>query len=243
MASRYSSEGYDLVASTQKIINDTLVPGEDIIRHLRPHWIILVLPTLRGLGITAIYVLLLQVANTITGNTPGPLGIFLFIVYAAALSKWSLNGWVAWLTTHYLFTTERIVTRSGWLRISGETIALNRIHSIQFEKTLLERMIGSGSLKIESAAANDIVIRHVTDVEAVQREMYEQIQREGDPDYRRQEYRAVENATDTVPYRDATPLKLRPTTPPVSDASHFVHDDDHSHADDEGPVDFNAPNH
>lgn len=161
---------------TSTAIRELLMPGETILRHMRPHWIILLRPTLYGLGLTVGYGL---IAAAVEGIAPSHgwnwFDFTVLMIYLVFLSRWCLAGWVDWATTHYLFTNERIVTRSGWLRISGEAIALNRIHTVSFEKTLLERMLGSGSLTIESAAENDIRIRHVTDVENVQRELYAQI--------------------------------------------------------------------
>ena len=73
----------------------------------------------------------------------------------------------------YLFTDQRIITRTGLFKIDGETIPLNKINSISFSKTLIERLYGSGSLVIESAARNEAVIKHVRGAENIQREIYE----------------------------------------------------------------------
>jgi uncharacterized membrane protein YdbT with pleckstrin-like domain len=164
-----------------KIDAMTLIPGEHVLRRIRPHWIILVVPGLAAIILTIPYGYLLASALHLDAPFSTILGWALSLTYVFLLSRWSLRGIVAWFTTTYLFTDQRIVTRTGLLKISGESIALNRVHSIQFEKTLLERLLGSGSLTIESAAANDIRIRHVTHVEEVQRELYEQIHYAEDP--------------------------------------------------------------
>ena len=87
----------------------------------------------------------------------------------------SVRGIIRWATTRYLFTSHRILTTTGLFVVSGESIALNKIQTIQFKKTLLERLLGSGSLVIESAAENEIIISNVTGAEDVHRSVYEQI--------------------------------------------------------------------
>jgi uncharacterized membrane protein YdbT with pleckstrin-like domain len=155
----------------------TLIPGENVLRRIRPHWIILIAPTAFGLVTTTAFIYLMIAVATLDAPFSTYLGWALALVYAWFFTRHTLTGIVRWATTIYLFTDQRIITRQGLLKISGESIALNRIHSIQFQKTLLERVLGSGSLKIESAAENDILVQHVTHVEEVHREMYAQIHR------------------------------------------------------------------
>lgn len=150
-----------------------LLPGETLIRRMRQHWIALVAPTFKFLLLTAGYLAMINGLNTFTPDRSGVPGVdwILFGIYLILLIKFAGIGWVRWFTTIYLFTDARIITRSGLLVIRGESIPLNKVNSIQFEKTLLERFIGSGSLTIESAAANEVRIQHVTGAEEIQLEL------------------------------------------------------------------------
>ena len=56
-----------------------------------------------------------------------------------------------WRTTHYVITTHRVMVRRGVLTKSGKDITLSKITDVSFQRTVLDRMIGSGSLHIESA--------------------------------------------------------------------------------------------
>lgn len=87
---------------------------------------------------------------------------------------------VWWQTTRYVFTDHRIIVRTGLFSIKGDTIPLNRVQALQFEKTLFDRVLGSGRLLIDSAGENDIVIKYVKRAEEIKHEIYAQIDRRED---------------------------------------------------------------
>lgn len=158
-----------------KVEKLTLIAGEEVIRKMRPHWIVLILPTVALIILTTMYVWLMGLIS----NLPEPFKTIVVwvvsLIMFALFLRWVAKGLIWWATTKYLFTNKRIVTRSGLIRVTGETIALNKVQSIQFEKTLLERLVGSGSLIIESASENSIRIIYVWDAERIQQEVYAQI--------------------------------------------------------------------
>ena len=55
-------------------------------------------------------------------------------------------------TSHYVFTTHRVLIRTGVLRHTGRDIGLQRITDVGFTQSLLDRMVGAGTLTIESAS-------------------------------------------------------------------------------------------
>lgn len=159
-----------------KVEDASLIPGEEVVRRMRPHWIVLVVPAIVLILSTSVYIWALTSVRS--WNMEVATNISTWVLtggYAYVMIRYSLLGIIRWATTTYLFTDQRIITRTGLLRIDGESIALNKIHSIQFSKTLLERLLGSGSLTIETAAENQVNIRNVTSAEEVQRELYERI--------------------------------------------------------------------
>lgn len=168
-----------------------LVPGERILWTMRPHWIILVLPTIWGIFSTAGYALLMAgLNNVVPDRSAAPfVDWVLFGVYLFLLIRYTAKGYVDWLTTRYTFTNQRVITRSGLIVINGETLPLDKVHSIQFKKTLLERVFGSGSLTIESAAENEAIIRHVTRAEEVHADLYAEIAQRNEVDRREPERR------------------------------------------------------
>lgn len=154
-----------------------LVAGERILWQMKPHWIILVAPIVWAVTSTALLIAILSGLNNIAPDrSAAPFvdwvlwGVYLFI-----LVRYTAKGFVDWFTTRYVFTNQRVITRNGLIVISGETIPLDKVHSIQFKKTLLERVFGSGSLTIESAADNQAIIKHVTHAEEVHGDLYAEI--------------------------------------------------------------------
>lgn len=153
----------------------TLISGEVIIRKMRPHWNTLIGPVFVGALLLCAYLPLMTTISTWPDIPRNVVAWILSILVGLLALRFTLKGIVAWATTVYLFTNKRIITSSGLIRISGESIALNKIQSIQFTKTLFERLFGSGKLIIESASENHIVIHNVTHAEEVYRDVYEQI--------------------------------------------------------------------
>jgi uncharacterized membrane protein YdbT with pleckstrin-like domain len=117
---------------------------------MHPHWITLVPATLWFLVICAgagfsIYFLP-------SGHSAHLILLVMIIVVALVLFCWlSLKPWIGWRTTHYVFTTHRVMIRRGVLKHTGRDIALQRINDVGFSQTLWERIVGAGTLTIESA--------------------------------------------------------------------------------------------
>jgi len=76
----------------------------------------------------------------------------------------------------YVLTTDRLVIRNGILARHGRDIPLNRINDVSFSETVLERMLRSGTLVVESAGERgQISLTDVPRVEHVQREVYRMV--------------------------------------------------------------------
>jgi uncharacterized membrane protein YdbT with pleckstrin-like domain len=147
--------------------------GEDesVVLDLHPHWKRLVGPAL----------LLVVVAGGAsygefaapTGTWRAPVRIAVAVVAVAVLVRGALVPWLRWLTTRYVLTTHRVVVRQGVLGRSGRDIPLTRVTDVAFRRTLLDRLVGSGSLTIESGGEHgQAVLPEVPHVELVQREIY-----------------------------------------------------------------------
>ena len=127
-----------------------LADEEKVVEHLHPHWITLVPATFWFLVICAGVGLGVGYAP---GSHPWHLVVIVAVlVVGAVLLVWrSLAPWVRWRTTHYVFTTHRVLIRRGVLRRTGRDIALQRISDVAFAQSLWERMVKAGSVTIESA--------------------------------------------------------------------------------------------
>lgn len=147
-----------------------LTTDEEVVLHLRPHWRRLVPP--------AGWVLLVLAAViggfVIWGGTGG----LILTVLGLGLLLWvALWPYLQWRTTHYVFTSERVLFREGVLARHGRDIPLARINDVSFSHSLLERMLGSGTLTIESAGERgQLVLNDLPRVEHTQTVLYELVE-------------------------------------------------------------------
>ena len=86
---------------------------------------------------------------------------------AAALAAWVVAPYLRWLTTTYTLTDRRIITRRGILHKSGHDLPLSRINNVAYERSLLDRMLGCGTLILTTAAEAPVALHDIPDVEGV----------------------------------------------------------------------------
>ena len=68
------------------------------------------------------------------------------------------------------------VVRIGILSRSGRDVPLGRMNDARFSHNLIQRILGTGTLTVESGGENgQLVLKNIPEVERVQREMYELI--------------------------------------------------------------------
>ncbi|MBN2114313.1 MAG: PH domain-containing protein [Acidimicrobiia bacterium] len=123
--------------------------GETVIREFRPHWRMLFVPTA--------WTVLLAAAVVLTWIFPPTTKWFDWGVTAVAGVAWLVLGlypFVAWWFTSYVLTNERLITRRGILARHGLEIPLEQITNVLFSQNILERILRSGDLLIESAGTS-----------------------------------------------------------------------------------------
>jgi uncharacterized membrane protein YdbT with pleckstrin-like domain len=110
----------------------------------------------------------------------GGTGALVLAVIGVGLLAWqTLWPWLEWRTTHYVFTSERVLLREGVLARHGRDIPLARINDVSFSKGLLDRLLGSGRLTVESAGEHgQIVLNDIPQVEATQGTLYRLVEEE-----------------------------------------------------------------
>ena len=126
-----------------------LAEDEEVVAHLHPHWITLVPAVLWFLLVCALGGV--AIAFLPSGAARRPL-LIVAVVVAFALILWlTLKPVITWASSHYVFTTHRVLIRRGVIHHAGRDIALQRISDVAFMQTLWDRIVGAGSLTIESA--------------------------------------------------------------------------------------------
>lgn len=128
---------------------NVLAKGERVERSLHPHWLTVVVPTLFGLVLSGLCAgAVVATPDDETGNRIQLIAVILLVVVAIPLV---FVPYLRWRTTHYVITTHRVMVRRGILTKNGKDITLSKITDVSFQQTLFDRLIGAGSLHIESA--------------------------------------------------------------------------------------------
>ena len=151
------------VAYPDKVLGE----DEEVVRHLHPHWRTVFWPI-------ATFLLLVGVASFGAALVPaGPgQGLWRLVVVGAALVLAVLRVAVPLLrrrTTHYVLTTHRVLYRVGVFTCTGRDVALHRITDVSYRQTLWDRVVGSGTLSIETAGeGGPTVLTAIPDSDGVQ---------------------------------------------------------------------------
>jgi uncharacterized membrane protein YdbT with pleckstrin-like domain len=150
-----------------------LIEGEEIVLDLRPHWWFL---APRLLATAAAIILGIIVWVQVEGTLGDVLGAITGILILAAL-VWFLLQLAKWATTEFVLTTERVIYRYGVIGKKGKEIPLDKINTVFFDQTVFERMIGCGTVAMESAGeSGKDSFTHIRKPSVVQSEIYRQME-------------------------------------------------------------------
>ena len=116
------------------------------------------------------------------------------------LVLWVIRPFLDWLTTQYVFTNRRIITRAGFIAKQGRDMPLAKVNNVSFEVSLFGRILNYGRLDVTSASDENLIIDDVPNVEVIQREVY----RLHEQDDERRRRRSAEQGGDPVPPSDGT---------------------------------------
>jgi uncharacterized membrane protein YdbT with pleckstrin-like domain len=148
-----------------------LADDEDVVLHLHTHWKALVRPTLVLLTASA------AAAYVAAATPPGVLQPWMrvaaLVIWAIIVIRWAVRPFSTWLSSTYTVTTHRIITRSGVFSRHGRDMPLSRINDVYFEHGIMDRLLGCGTLVVESAGERgQLVLVDVPRVKKVQLEIY-----------------------------------------------------------------------
>ena len=174
--------------------------GEIIEFEMKPHW--------RGLIWPAICLILTVFVGvwlfTIMGNWDNIIETIgrpaIIIIALIIFFVWVLRPFLKWVTTEYVFTNRRIITRAGVISKQGRDMPLSKVNNVSFEVGVLGRILNYGVLEITSASSENLVIEDVPNVEVIQRDVY----RLHDQDDERRRRGSAATGGDPVPPGDGT---------------------------------------
>ena len=154
---------------------DVLTEDEHVVLHLHPHWKTMIRPVVVlvfAIAAVAVGVLFLPAGGggSITLAVIGGLALLAVLV----LTVWP---WIAWRTTHFLFTNERVVLQHGVFSRERRDIPLSRVNDHSMNQQFVGRLLGYGTLTIESAGERgQSVLPDVPKVDRVQTKLYELVE-------------------------------------------------------------------
>lgn len=127
-----------------------LADHEKVVFDLKPHWVSLLAPALWTIFFIGVWALAYGVADrqmddpAVTQNVIAILAL-LAILFLAVLP------FLRWQFTHFVLTSDRLITRKGIIAKHSREIPLERINDVAFNQSVIERFLGAGDLLIESA--------------------------------------------------------------------------------------------
>jgi uncharacterized membrane protein YdbT with pleckstrin-like domain len=146
-----------------------LVEGEELVFDLRPHLIALVMPAIATVATLAVLIVLYE-----TFDEP-VLDMVVGIAGTLFLLAYPVRKVVDWLTSHFVVTSDRIIHRRGFIAKYSMEVPLEAINDVRFEQGVIDRVIGAGTLVVQSASeAGRQVFDHIRKPEEVQKTIYHQ---------------------------------------------------------------------
>lgn len=117
--------------------------GEEMILDLRPHWSFFALPAI------VLVVALGGLLALSAAGWPEWLQVVAAVATLAALVRFVIR-YARWASTNFVITSDRLIHRRGVIAKEGIEIPLERVNTVFFRQSVLERVLRCGDLVIES---------------------------------------------------------------------------------------------
>lgn len=139
--------------------------------HSHPHWWFFWKQVLSGVGILVLFALWISASGGVATALQW-VTIIAFIVWLLD----TIYEFAQWQTTRFAVTDQRVAYQSGFFRRKGVSIPLNRVNNVNFEQGMIARILGNGTLTIESAGeTGDSVFQNIPDPEGVRSLIFQQM--------------------------------------------------------------------
>ena len=150
------------MALSKNLLNE----GESVVVDTRTHPKALLLPILALVVLLAIGVFVQRVVDkTIVTEV-------VWVIVLIGVIWFFARPVLIWLTATYTITTRRLITRHGVITRRGHDIPLTRVSDVAYEKDLIDRLLGCGTLVISDASTHgQVALPDIPHVEDVQRKL------------------------------------------------------------------------
>jgi uncharacterized membrane protein YdbT with pleckstrin-like domain len=158
-------------------VDPSLTQDEHLVLLLHPHWKTLIRPF--AVAVLVIAIALIAEVLIPSNSAAAIERLVVAAVAILAVMLWLIVPVLRWRTTTYELTTRRLRVRSGIVTRHGRDIPLARINDVSFEKGLLDRLLGSGRLVVESAGEHgQILLDDIPRVEFTQATLFRLVEEE-----------------------------------------------------------------
>jgi uncharacterized membrane protein YdbT with pleckstrin-like domain len=150
------------VVISHKLLNE----GEHVVLSTRTHVKALLLPAV-------VLILVAGIAGYLSSLPSGDNSAIwrwvIWVLAGALIVAFCVAPFLRWLLTTYTFTNRRLITRTGVFTRRGHDIPMNRISDISYEKSVIDRMFGCGTLVVSDASElGRVELRDIPRVEQAQ---------------------------------------------------------------------------
>ena len=158
-------------------VDPSLTQDEHLVLLLHPHWKTLIRPF--AVAVLVIAIALIAEVLIPPNSAAAVERLVVAAVAILAVMLWLIVPVLRWRTTTYELTTRRLRVRDGIVTRRGRDIPLARINDVSFEKGLLDRLLGSGRLVVESAGEHgQILLDDIPRVEFTQATLFRLVEEE-----------------------------------------------------------------
>lgn len=142
-----------------------LIEGEHEVLTVRTHVKAL-------LGAALVLVVVAGGGGFAAAATDGPVRLAVLVIALVIILVWVVAPFLRWFTWTFTVTNRRLIEQKGVLNRTGRVIPLNRINDVSYEKGLLDRILGCGTLVVHDASEQPgLRIHDIPHVEDVHREL------------------------------------------------------------------------
>ena len=179
-----------------------LMPGESMVLSGNPHWWYFWKQVAAGAGILVLMFLFWSIDTDWLSTGIGWIALIAFVAWLAD----TIYEFVQWRTTRFAVTDQRVAYQSGVIRRSGVSIPLNRINNVNFDQSMIARMLNNGVVTIESAGeTGDSIFENIPDPEKVRTVIFAQMEADEQADSHRDAAAIRDALQGQAPAAPATP--------------------------------------
>lgn len=149
--------------------------GETIVLHKHPHWKVLLLPVVWLILIIGLASFGAAFLNSRVDN-PGLWTVVIVAVAVLLIVFLVVVPFMKWRTEHFVLTDRHVFFRSGFFRRREHQIPLGRIQNLEVNVTFWGRVLGYGTLTVESAADQPLSFYNVASLPRVQGQLNQLIE-------------------------------------------------------------------